>query len=67
MIHKYFISYAFKKTFGRWGFESSFIEIYYELNEESHEHFCKCFAEMIKVKKVAILNYKEITDKGGAE
>lgn len=67
MKHKYFISYAFKKNFGKWGLGSCFLEIYYELNEESHEHFCKCFAKMEKLKKVVILSYKEIKDKGGAE
>ena len=70
MTHKYFISYAFKKRFGKWGFGSCFLEIFYKLDEESHNHFCKCFAEKNKMKSVVLLNYKEIdhpTEKGGAE
>ena len=66
MKHKYFISYAFKKRFGKWGLGSCFLEIYYELNEETHDHFCLNFAKMNKVKKVVLLNYREVvTEKGG--
>ena len=70
MKHKYFISYAFKKRFGKWGFGSCFLEIYYELNEENHEHFCKCFAKMEKLKEVVLINYKPIyhpTEKEGVQ
>ncbi len=60
MKHKYFISYVFKKRFGKWGFGSCFVEIYYRLNEENYDHFCLNFAEMEKVKKVVLLDFKEV-------
>jgi hypothetical protein len=70
MKYKYFISYAFKQRFGKWGFGSAFIEILYKLDCKSHEHFCKTFAKMNKMTDVVLLNYKEIdhpTEKGGVE